>query len=299
MASLESREVRATFSPGTTGTPVEEQRRGWEEAVSGVILPSTITITAVDVAGIPSEWVASSAQPAGDTVVLYVHGGGFTAGSPKTHRELAARLVEASGSRLLVIDYRLAPESRCPAAVDDVVTAYRWLLDTGLAPQQIAFAGESSGAALIMAALVQLREAGAPLPAAVALISPWVDLTMSGPTIESRAEVDPLTTKAGLTEASRYYLGDRDPGDPMASPLFADLQSLPPTLIHVGDHEILLSDSLQLAEKLRAAGVDVQLDIWDEMWHVWHGWAAAVPEARQAIVQIGQFLRERLAAVAR
>lgn len=299
MTSVESRQVRSTLTKGTTGTPVEQQRRGWEEAVSGVVLPPSITITAVDVGGIPGEWVTSSEQQTDDTTILYVHGGGFTAGSCKTHRELAARIVEASGSRLLLIDYRLAPEFPCPAAVDDVVTAYRWLLDSGLVHEQIVIAGESSGGALIIAALVKLRDAGVSQPAAAVLISPWVDLTMSGPTIESRAEVDPLTTKAGLEEASRYYLSGCDPRDPIASPLFADLQGLPPTLIHVGDHEILLSDSLQLAAKMQAAGVNVQLAIWDEMWHVWHGWAADVPESREAIIQIGEFIRQRFATVAR
>jgi acetyl esterase/lipase len=226
--------------------------------------------------------------------LLFLHGGGFSSGSCVTHRELAARLSLASGARALVLDYRLAPEHPFPAAVEDAATGYEWLLAQGIKAGQIAVGGDSAGGALALAALLLLRERGIALPAATVLFSPWLDLAVSGPTITSRAALDPLTSGEDLRAAAALYLAGADPATPLASPLFGDLRGLPPTLVQAGDHEVLLSDATRLAERAEAAGVALTLDVWDEMWHVWHAWAGILPEGQQAIDRAGQFIRERL-----
>jgi acetyl esterase/lipase len=200
----------------------------------------------------------------------------------------------ASGRRVLLIEYRLAPEHPFPAAIEDVSKAYQWLLASGIAPEQIVIGGDSAGGGLALAALLWLRDREVVLPGAVVLISPWLDLALTGPSLYTRAEVDPLCSIEGLQIAASYYLGNADSKTPMASPLYGDLHGLPPLLIQVGDHEILLSDSTRLAEKAKAAGVDVRLEIWNAMWHVWHGWAATLPEAQQAIERIGAFIQQQL-----
>jgi acetyl esterase/lipase len=158
----------------------------------------------------------------------------------------------------------------------------------------MAMSGDSSGGGLVVSALLSLRDNQERLPAAAVLLSPWLDLALSGETITSRAALDPVVSLAGLRTAAQYYLGDGDPTAPLASPVYADLSSLPPLLIQVGDHELLLSDSLRLADRAKAAGVEIQLEVWPEMWHVWHGWAASLPEAQEALHRIGDFVRSRL-----
>ena len=296
MASSESKNLRASFvkAPAAVETPVEVQRQDWEDAVEATNVALDATITAVQINGLPGEWVsAGSTTDAG--AVLFLHGGGYNAGSCKTHRAMAARLAEATHLPVLLVDYRLAPEHPFPAAVEDAVAAYQWVLQQGFAAQQIVMGGDSAGGGLVGAALVKLRDDGIALPAAAFLISPWVDLALSGPSMQTHTHLDPLTTHAALHKAAQYYVGQRDPQHPLASPLYADLHGLPPLLIQVGEHELLLSDATRLAEKARAAGVEVQLDVWDEMWHVWHGWAAELPEAREAIGHIGEFVRRQLA----
>lgn len=293
MASAESRQIRATLSHGTPDAPVEQGRREWEAAVSGVVLDASITRAQADVAGMPAEWVMCSKEADAGRTILLVHGGGFSAGSFRTHRGLAAHIAEAAAARVLTINYRLAPEAPFPAALDDVITAYRWLLATGQAPGLTAFVGDSAGAALALGALLRLRDAGKPLPAAVALISPWVDLSLSGPTIQSHAARDPLTSFAALQAAAQRYLDGQDAREPLASPLFGDLHRLPSLLVQAGGDEILLSDATRLAERALLAGVDVELAVWEGMWHVWHAWAPALPEANAAIAQLGRFLRLR------
>jgi acetyl esterase/lipase len=195
---------------------------------------------------------------------------------------------------VLLIDYRLAPEHPCPAAIEDAAQAYRWLLQQGIAPGQIAIGGDSAGGGLALAALVELRDSGVDMPAAAFMISPWVDLALTGESLQTRAQVDPLSSCEGLHAAAQLYLAGRDPRDPRASPLYADMHNLPPLLIHAGDHEVLLSDATRLAAKAEVSGVEVRLEIWEEMWHVWHAWAADLPEAREAIERIGAFVRQKL-----
>jgi acetyl esterase/lipase len=196
--------------------------------------------------------------------------------------------------RVLLIDYRLAPEHPCPAAIEDAVSAYRWLLQQAIAPEQIALGGDSAGGGLALAALIALRDSGTTPPAAAVLLSPWLDLALRGESMHTRAQVDPLTSYNDLRHAAALYLGGLAPDDPRASPLYADLHELPPLLIHAGDHEVLRSDATRLAERADAAGVPTQLAIWDSMWHVWHAWADQLPEARAANTQVGEFVRQHI-----
>ncbi|MBV9790835.1 MAG: alpha/beta hydrolase [Chloroflexi bacterium] len=295
MASPESRALRATFGSDVNPPEVTPAtlRQEWEAAVAHVELPPGITITPAVAGGVDAAWVESAAAES-SRVLLFLHGGGFNSGSWFTHRGLATRLALASGARLLLLNYRLAPEHPCPAAIEDAAAGYQWLLAQGYDPAQIVIGGDSAGGGLALATLVWLRDHGLPLPAAGVLLSPWVDLTMSGASVQSRAAIDPLTTLRGFQRAAAWYVGAGDLKQPLASPLYADLHGLPPLLIQVGDHELLLSDATRLAEQARAAGVEVTLEVWDEMWHVWQAWAGALPEGRQAIERIGAFVQRAL-----
>ena len=256
--------------------------------------PEGVTCTPVDAGGVSAEWsVAAGVDEA--KVVLYVHGGGYVMGSAGSHRDVTGRLSKAAGARVLSLNYRLAPEHPFPAPVDDAVAAYRWLLAQGISPGNIAVAGDSAGGGLAIATLLALRDAGEPLPAAGVGISPWVDMEGTGESMTTRAAVDPVVQKEGLLGMAKLYLGDADPKNPLAAPLHADLAGLPPLLLQVGDAETLLDDSTRLAEKARAAGVDVTLKVWDEMPHVWHLFAPILPEGRQAIDEIGSFFQARTA----
>jgi epsilon-lactone hydrolase len=278
--------------PMVLNASVAEMRASMASMVGATPLPAGVTREPRDVNGVPAEWVTMPGAAA-DRVILYFHGGGYVLGSIATHRELAARLSAATGARVLVIDYRLGPEHRFPAAVEDAVKAYRWLLDAGYAPNRIAFAGDSAGGGLTVAALLAARDAKLPLPATGVCISPWVDMEGTGASMTTKSAEDPMVQKAPLLLLAGHYLGSADPRSPLASPLYADLRGLPPLLIQVGGAETLLDDSTRIAEKLRAAKVDVELEIWPEMIHVWHAFAL-LPEAGEAIERIGQHLKKRL-----
>ncbi|GIW43491.1 MAG: hydrolase [Candidatus Binatia bacterium] len=274
--------------------PTVEQMRAGLEAMAGIApLPPDVEMMPVDADGVPAAWVKVPESGSG-RVVLYLHGGGYVIGSIRTHRDLAQRIARAARARVLLIDYRLAPEHPHPAAVEDSVRAYRWLLAQGVPPASLAIAGDSAGGGLTVATLVALREAGVPLPAAAVCLSPWVDLEGLGESMASKADVDPMVQRDALLRMAAMYLGGQDPRTPLAAPLYADLRNLPPLLIQVGTAETLLDDSLRLAEKARAAGVEVTLEAWDDMIHVWQAFAAMLPEGQQAIDRIGEFLRQRL-----
>ncbi len=234
-----------------------------------------------------------AANPA--RVILYLHGGGYVMGSINTHRELGQRLSRAAAARVLLIDYRLAPEHPHPAAVEDATRAYRWLLSRGVSPSRLVVAGDSAGGGLTVATLLAARDSGLPLPAAGVCLSPWVDLEGVGESMTTKAAADPLVQRDGLRRMGALYLNGQDPRTPLASPLYADLSGLPPLLIQVGTAEALLDDSTRLAERAREAGVEVDLEPWDDMIHVWQAFAAVLPEGQQAIERIGQFIRERTA----
>jgi acetyl esterase/lipase len=245
----------------------------------------------IEINGLHAEWVVPpNADPR--RVLYYLHGGGFIACSPATHRSLAARIAAAAGVRALLIDYRLAPEHPFPCAVDDCVAGYRFLLDGGTRPDEIVIAGDSAGGALTLATLLSVRDAGGPLPAAAVCLSALTDATLSGESFTAREADEAMLSVAFCRLAAHSYLGDRDPRHPLASPLHADLRGLPPLLIHVGTHELLLDDSVRFAHKASSAGVEVTLRVWDGMWHVFHSFE--VPEARAAIHEIGAFMREHL-----
>ena len=256
--------------------------------------PAGVTCTPVEAGGVSAEWsVADGADQ--DKVILYVHGGGYVMGSAGSHRDMTGRLSQASGARVLSLNYRLAPEHPFPAPVDDSVAAYRWLLGQGIQASNIAIAGDSAGGGLALAALIAIRDAGEPVPAAGIGISPWVDMEGTGESMTTRAAVDPVVQKEGLLGMAKLYLGGADPKNPLAAPLHANLAGLPPLLIQVGDSETLLDDATRITERARKADVDVTLKIWDEMPHVWHLFAPILPEGQQAIEEIGAFFKERTA----
>jgi acetyl esterase/lipase len=270
----------------------QELHNNWEASAKLIPLPADVTTETVDAGGVSAEWVS---VPGSDPsrVVLYFHGGGYVIGSGNTHREVVQRLCRASGARALNVDYRLAPDSRFPSAVNDATRAYRWLVAQGIEPADVVVAGDSAGGGLVMAAMVALRDAGDPLPGAAVALSPWVDLEASGESMMTKAEVDPVIQKPWLLQCAANYLGDADPHSPLASPLYADLTGLPPLLIQVGENETLIDDATRLAERAKIAGVDVTLEVWDEMVHLWHLLAPIVPEGQQAIDRIGEWMRER------
>jgi phosphinothricin tripeptide acetyl hydrolase len=286
--------VRAHLAklPPSDSLTVAERRAQYERAEKAFPTPPEVKVERVSAPVAPAEWLRPPGAAPG-RVVLYLHGGGYVIGSPRSHRHLAAAVATAGQASALLLDYRLAPEHPYPAAVDDATAAYRWLLDRGIAPGRVVIAGDSAGGGLTVAALLALRDAGLPLPAGGACISPWVDLTFSGASYRTRAAVDPIVTRPGIDEMARAYLGATPARTPLASPLFADLRGLPPLLIHVGSDEVLLDDAVQLADRAKAAGLDATLEVWDRMIHVWHWFLPMLDEAQSAVDGIGRFVRAR------
>jgi len=273
---------------------IEEMRQGFELLGQKFAASASVRTETVDANGVPAEWVTAAGTEAARTI-LYLHGGGYVIGSPATHRGLAERLSKAAGARVLVIDYRLAPEHPFPAPVEDATKAYRWLLASGVSASSIAVAGDSAGGGLTAATLIALRDAGDALPAAGICLSPWVDMEGIGESMTLRAELDPMVQKEGLLGMARLYLQGADPRSPLAAPLYADLHGLPPLLVQVGTSETLYDDATRLAERAKAAGVNVTLEPWDEMIHVWHLFAEMLPEGQKALDRIGEFVRQHVA----
>jgi epsilon-lactone hydrolase len=299
MTSLRSRILHSTLqrvvSSLDTRLTIQEQRTRFDElALWGIRLPRGVKATIVQANGVPAEWVEPVAVNP-NTAILYLHGGGYCLCSIDTHRGLAGRLALACRSRVLIIAYRLAPENPYPAALEDAFIAYHWMLRQGYSPRRVAFGGDSAGGGLTLATSLKLREGGEPLPAALFMLSPWTDLTFSGDSIQTRKNVDPIFGPTGDTlQFAPAYLGTSDPNNPYISPLFADLGGLPPTLIQVGNDEILLDDSTRLEKRLNDAGVDARLEVWDGMWHVFQSFAPFAPESQLAIDKIGSFFREQI-----
>ena len=225
--------------------------------------------------------------------ILYLHGGGYFMGSLESHRALAAQLGHAAQSEVFTLGYRLAPENPFPAALDDALIAYRRLLEMGQDPQALVLMGDSAGGGLVFSLAIAARAAGLPAPHAIVALSPWLDLTMSGDSIRTKADDDPSLTPAGMAGAAQLYLAGADPRDPRASPLFANLKGLPPTLIHVGGDEILVSESERFVTAAQAVGVDATVEIWPGLFHVWHGYFDELEEGREAISEIGAWLKRR------
>jgi len=277
--------------PDSAELSIQDQRAAFQELASQFQPAQDVRCEPVDAGGIPAEWITTP-EAGHERAIYYLHGGGYVMGSIGTHRDMISRLSRAARARALAIDYRLAPENPFPAAVEDSASAYRWLISTGVDPARLVIAGDSAGGGLTMATLVALRDAGDPLPAAAVCLSPWVDLEGVGESMTTRAEVDPMVQRESLLQSAKAYLRDADPRTPLAAPLYADLSGLPPLLIQVGTAETLLDDSTRLAERARAAGVEVILELWDDMIHVWQFCAAMLPEGQQAIDRIGEFVRK-------
>jgi monoterpene epsilon-lactone hydrolase len=289
MASEELKTVLELVGGADLGALTLQERRAFME--SAAVPPEGTQVDPVDADGVPAEWVTAAGVTA-ERVVLYFHGGAYHLGSPARLRGVLGLLSSAAQARVLSTGYRLAPEDPFPAAVEDGLTAYRWLIAGGTPARQVVIGGDSSGGGLALAVLVALRDAGDPLPGAAVVFSPWTDLDLSGESIRSRAAVDVLLTPDGAREAADWYLAGQDARHPYASPLYADLHGLPPALVQVGDAEILRDDSTRFAAAAQAAGVDVTLEIWPEMPHVWHMFAGLLPEANEALERAGRWLRE-------
>jgi len=300
MPSAQALRVRAVLeeqvTPAFKGlSDVVAMRKLWEVlATRSTPVPDGVNWEPVAAGHVPCEWV-HGATSRGKQAVLYLHGGWYVFGSAATYRDLVGRLSMATGMWILAPDYRLAPEHPFPAAIDDALTAYRWLLSTGIEPGRVVIAGDSAGGGLTLTTLVALRDAGDLLPAAAVLLSPATDLTCSGDSYASRAESDPLFTREQVVTLVANYLAGADPASAIASPIYSVLRGLPPLLVHVGSDEVLLDDSTRLAERARAAGVEVDLRIWDGMWHVFQRFAGrGVVEAQDSINLIGAFVKKHV-----
>ena len=294
MSNAEIATIRAMLGNAPFAGSLAETRATYDAMGDRLGLPADVVLTLETRAGAPAEWSATPAAAA-DRVVLYLHGGGYVIGSIKSHRHVGALLGREAGAKTLMLDYRLGPENPYPAAVDDSLAAYRFLLAEGYAPGKIAIAGDSAGGGLTVATLLAIRGAGLPQPACGFCISPWIDLEGTGGTMTSKAAEDPMVQKPGLTEMAGQYLNGADPHTPLAAPLYADFKGLAPLLIQVGSAETLLDDSIRLAGLAGAAEVDVRLEVWPEMIHVWHFFFGILAEGRKALADAGAYIRTRMA----
>ena len=280
----------AKLPPSETMT-LADRRQQYERAERVFPVPSEVKVETITLGGVRAERLTPPSVKA--AAILYLHGGGYCIGSPRSHRHLAAAIGITADAVVILPDYRLAPEHPFPAAVEDAVAVYRAMLADGISPGRILIAGDSAGGGLTVATLTALRDAGVSLPAAGVCLSPWTDLTCSGKSYATRAAADPIVKHASITEMATAYLAGRDPTTPLASPLFADLRGLPPLLIQVGDAEVLLDDAVMLAERAKAAGVDATLEVSDEMVHVWPWFLTMLDEAPAAVDQIAKFVHSR------
>jgi epsilon-lactone hydrolase len=273
---------------------VETVRKAFNELMAQVPVAPDIQQKPVEIGGVAGVEVTIQGNEA-DNVILYFHGGVYVIGTATASVPLVGDLVRRAGAKAITLDYRLAPEHPYPAAVEDARAAYEGLLAQGIAPAQIALAGESAGGGLAVAALLALRDAGVPLPSCAYLMSPYVDLTLSGETLADKREVDPILTPDGLRARVPDYVGGADASDPNISPIFADLRELPPLLIQVGSHEVLLSDALRLAGRAAISDVPVTLDVTPGVPHVFQAYAGLLDEAGSALDRASDFLNAQLA----
>lgn len=273
----------------TTRLPIEVQRKVMEPVERPAVHGSRFE--RIVVAGVPSAFCVPREETA-DSVVLYLHGGGYATGSLRSHKDLVDRLAHASGGRVLAIDYRLAPEHPFPAALEDSLRAYRWLLESGVPASKIVIAGDSAGGGLTLSTLFCLRDAGQPLPAGAALISPWVDVDSSRPSMFENARWD-YVSRDGLRDFARFFTERHNRKNPLVSPVYGDFSGLPPLLVHAGEVEGLRDDAVAVHEKAVEAGVTSELKIWQDMIHAFHVIAAICPPGREAIAEMGAFVREK------
>jgi acetyl esterase/lipase len=277
----------------TVRKTTDEDRASYENMLASMPMADDIETERVGAGGVPAEWIRAPGAQA-DRVMLYFHGGGYVVGSMRTHRTMLSHISRASGFSVLGLDYRLAPENPFPAPVEDALAAYRWLLHRGIEPGNIVLGGDSAGGGLVVSALVAIRYAGEPMPAAGVCISPWVDMEATGESFTTNAHVDPSVSRERILNIAKVYLAGKNPRAPLASPLYADLHELPPLLSVVGSIETLLDDARAITERAQAAGVEAVLEIWDDMPHVWTHFAPILPEGQQAVERIGDFIRHQV-----
>jgi epsilon-lactone hydrolase len=290
MSDPEITALRAVIAKRARSDDIGQRRRDIDARGNAYRLPTDVVVEPVSANGVKSEWTAT---PDADRskAILYLHGGGYVIGSLDSHRHLAAEAGRAARARTLAVDYRLAPEHPFPAAVDDAVAGYRFLLASGLQPGSITIAGDSAGGGLVVAAMLAIRDAGLVQPACGWAISPWVDMEAIGDSMTSKAATDPTVQKAGILDMAKHYLAGADPRSPLAAPIHGDLRGLAPLLIQVGAAETLLDDAIRLAQVAGAADVAVDLQIWPEMIHVWHLYYPELSAGRRAIAAGGEFAR--------
>ena len=290
MPASEIAAVRALLSAQPRPTELSERRKRLDALFAPYRLPTDVRIEVADANGVAAEW--SSTPGADDTrVIMYLHGGGYVSGSLDSHRHMVAQAGREARACTLALGYRLAPEHPFPAALDDALAGYRFLLSRGFEPRHIAFAGDSAGGGLTIAAMVSLRDAGLPLPACAWCISPWVDLEALGASMTTKAAIDPLIQKPYLMELAAAYLHGADPRSALAAPIHANLRGLSPLLLQVGSAETLLDDAVRLTGRAGAADVMVKLEIWPDMIHVWHLFYQQLAPGRHALAAAGEFIR--------
>ncbi|NDJ54077.1 MAG: alpha/beta hydrolase [Chloroflexi bacterium] len=297
--SLQSRLVKslAQLNASNEHRSIQAVRAQFENAYGRVPLPRGVSRRDVDANGVPAAWLLPSGIAQGQPItkaILYLHSGGYVIGSIEAQKTYAAALAKASDTPTLIIDYRLAPENPFPAALDDALSAYRWLLEQGIAAEQVALVGDSAGGGLSAALTLKLKDLGIALPAALVLVSPWLDLTLSGESIQSKAETEVVLTRQDIDQWASWYAGDTPRDHPLISPVFGDASAFPPTLILVSDEEILLSEAEVFAQRLEAAGRQVELQVWVGMIHAWPVVHSFMPEAREAMQIMGDFARRHL-----
>lgn len=273
------------------GVTLAEIRRVHDLMISSQRPPKGTKVEPWDLRGFSGEWVRGPGAGT-EAILLFLHGGALVSGSPAGHRELTARISAASGLPVLSLEYRLAPEHPFPAALEDVLAAYRWLLAQGHGPQRLFLGGESAGGGLALQAVLRMREEGTPLPRGVAFLSPVTDwVRLDGESFRTRASLDPLASPQLCRFTASLYVGNAPADTPLLCPRAMDLSGLPPLWIQAGDHDVLLSDSEMLAVRAREAGVSVDFRVWPGLWHVFQGAARLVPEGRKSIQELGRFLR--------
>ncbi len=293
MADAEIAKLREVIAARPRASDLVQMRLDSDTRGRAMGLPADVTVQPVVANGVKAEWTATpDANPS--NVILYLHGGGYVTCSLESHRHLVAEVGRSAAARTLAIDYRLAPEHPFPAPVEDTVAAYRYLLDSGVTPNRIAFAGDSAGGGLVAGSMLAIREAGLPLPACGWCISPWVDMEALGASFVDRAQTDPTVQKETIQMMAGWYLGGGDPRHPHVAPIYGDLRGMPPLLIQVGAVETLLDDSIALARKAGIADVIVDLQIWPEMIHIWHLYFPMLTAGRRAIAAGGCFIRDAI-----
>ncbi|WP_419828724.1 alpha/beta hydrolase [Methylobacterium sp.] len=285
--------IRARLAASPRPADLAARRARVDALGAGYGLPDDVAVQPAKLRDVPAEWTATPAADR-DRVILFLHGGGYVSGSLESHRHAVAQAGREAGTRTLALAYRLAPEHPFPTALGDALAGYRFLLESGFAPGRIALAGESAGGGLALAVALTLRARGLPLPACLWLSSPWTDLALTGVSLDTKAAVDPLLSRVYLAELAAAYLNGADPGDPLVSPIRADLAGLPPMLIQVGSAETLLDDALRLAGVAAAADVAVELQVWPHMIHAWHLFYPEVAAGRRSLASAGRYIRTHL-----